>query len=89
MLKDENATKEQIENVLAKLDAAKKALKKDTTPDTEKPTPTPETKSTGCWSYNYCKGVKYAVTKSATKGGTAEAVKVTGKGKKITIAKQL
>ena len=44
VLKDENATKEQIENVLAKLDAAKKALKKDTTPDTEKPTPTPETK---------------------------------------------
>ena len=32
------------------------------------------------------KGVKYAVTKSAAKGGTAEAVKVTGKGKKITIA---
>lgn len=28
VLKDENATKEQIENALAKLDAAKKALKK-------------------------------------------------------------
>lgn len=86
VLKDENATKEQIENVLAKLDAAKKALKKDTTPDTEKPTPTPETKVPAVGTTVTVKGVKYAVTKSAAKGGTAEAVKVTGKGKKITIA---
>lgn len=86
VLKDENATKEQIENVLAKLDAAKKALKKDTTPDTEKPTPTPETKVPAVGATTTVKGVKYAVTKSAAKGGTAEAVKVTGKGKKITIA---
>ena len=86
VLKDENATKEQIENALAKLDAAKKALKKDTTPDTEKPTPTPETKVPAVGATTTVKGVKYAVTKSAAKGGTAEAVKVTGKGKKITIA---
>lgn len=102
ILKDENATKEQIENALAKLDAAKKALKKDTTPDTEKPTPTPdtekptpdtekptptpETKVPAVGATTTVKGVKYAVTKSAAKGGTAEAVKVTGKGKKITIA---
>ena len=95
ILKDENATKEQIENALAKLDAAKKALKKDTTPDTEKPTPTPdtekpaptpETKVPAVGTTTTVKGVKYAVTKSAAKGGTAEAVKVTGKGKKITIA---
>ena len=85
ILKDENATKEQIENALAKLDAAKKALKKDTTPDTEKPTPTPETKVPAVGTTTTVKGVKYAVTKSAAKGGTAEAVKVTGKGKKITI----
>ena len=86
VLKDENATKEQIENVLAKLDAAKKALKKDTTPDTEKPTPTPETKVPAVGATTTVKGVKYAVTKSAAKGGTVEAVKVIGKGKKITIA---
>lgn len=86
ILKDENATKEQIENALAKLDAAKKALKKDTTPDTEKPTPTPETKVPAVGATTTVKGVKYAVTKSAAKGGTAEAVKVIGKGKKITIA---
>lgn len=92
VLKDENPTKEQIENALAKLDAAKKALKKDTTPDTGKPTPDTEkpaptpTKVPAVGTTKTVKGVRYAVTKSAAKGGTAEAVKVTGKGKKITIA---
>ena len=102
VLKDENATKEQIENALAKLDAAKKALKKDTTPDsdktqgtdktqptapgTDKTNPAPETKVPAVGTTVTVKGVQYAVTKSAAQGGTAEAVKVTGKGKKITIA---
>ena len=60
--------KEQIENALAKLDAAKKALKKDTTPDTEKPTPTPETKVPAVGATTTVKGVKYAVTKVRSKG---------------------
>ena len=82
-----NATKEQIENAPGKLDAAKKALKKDTTPDTEKPDTDTGNKSTGCWSYNYCKRCKICSKPSPQqRGGTAEAVKVIGKGKKITIA---
>ena len=52
----------------------------------EKQTPTPETKVPAVGATTTVKGVKYAVTKSAAKGGTAQAVKVTGKGKKITIA---
>ena len=45
-----------------------------------------ETKVPAVGATTTVKGVKYAVTKSAAKGGTAQAVKVTGKGKKITIA---
>lgn len=96
VLNDEKATKEQVEKALSKLNAAQKALKKETTPDndktqptapgTDKTNPAPETKVPAVGTTVTVKGVQYAVTKSAAQGGTAEAVKVTGKGKKITIA---